>query len=715
MDTNTAEFDYLFILKAINEISFGMGKKLLIDFLTGNNKNPSIKKNRLYLKNNFGILAYTKQEIEDLIDKTSDHGFIEQVSLNKNHFWKVFELTEKGRQELKSPKGIDEKTKKTEKKELTIKTKTQESKITDAEKKVFGIFGEFLSRYNDPQKKAIINNSEKILCIAGAGTGKTTVLTKRIEFLVKYKSVKPDQILAITFTRKARHEMITRLLESGLGNYVNIETFNSFSERILKKYNDIIYDRDFKVLKYKNKIAITNKALSNLGFDFSTARDIYFTRAQKRNKSDEQLANLFVNDCFFALDYLKYKGLAINEASFETRISSHKESTDLIIGVCSIINSYMKSHGLRDFSDQLLDTIKLFSERKDLIPKFTHVLVDEYQDVNSSQIKLIDLLNPKNLFCVGDPRQSIFGWRGSDIKYILNFKNKYPKAETIHLTKNYRSTEHIVKLINSSIKSMNLPDLESDKKGEKDIELVKFRSEEDEFEYVIKKIISSDEKRNEIFVLARTNRQLNELSKRMNQKSIKHIIRSDEIKKSLVAKDDEITLATIHAIKGLEAKQVFIIGCNSINFPIKGSEHPVTELIDVEEYDKDEEERRVFYVALSRAKQKLCMTYTGKKPTKFINNEMKKIIEEREFESSYKLNKSTKKGSSSIISRLRDWRLSVSEDLGIPGYEILTDRSMIEIASKKPMTTSDLYSIKGMSPTKIKRFGEEILNIVNGL
>jgi DNA helicase-2/ATP-dependent DNA helicase PcrA len=125
-----------------------------------------------------------------------------------------------------------------------------------------------------------------------------------------------------------------------------------------------------------------------------------------------------------------------------------------------------------------------------------------------------------------------------------------------------------------------------------------------------------------VLVLSRTNRQLFELSRIMKEKQIKHVLKTEEINSEVSAKKGEVTLATIHSIKGLEAKIVFLIGANETNFPCKASDHPIIELIKVEDYDKEEEEKRLFYVALSRAKQNLYITYTGKKPTYFITNEM---------------------------------------------------------------------------------------------
>lgn len=691
------ELDHIYILKALKDIPFGVGKKLLIDFLRGNEDNESIQKNNLDNKESFGSMAYDKEELNASIDNLLMNNLITTVSINNNKFWKVLELTDKGREEILNPE--------LHKKKLAYNFKSAKTEITAKDKELFNAFREFLKKYNIEQKKAIISNKSHILCIAGAGSGKTTVLTKRIEFLIKYRSVPIDRILAITFTRKARQEMMKRL-----GEGVIVETFNSFCEKILRKHNNLIYDNLVRVISYRDKIAIVNQALAGIKVDINSAIDTYFTYAQKRSKTNEQLANIFLNDCFFIRDYFKFKHKKIDRASFQTSDAAHDKSAGLVFSVCSYIETFMKKKGLRDFADQLIDAISLFEKHKELIPEFDHILIDEYQDVNSTQIKLIELLNPKNIFAVGDPRQSIYGWRGSDIKYILSFQDKYTDCEVITLTKNYRSTRHIVDLINSSIRPMGLADLESEIKGEKKIKLLKFDSEPAEFEFIIQAILSSKIPRNEIFVLARTNRQLNDLSNIMKSRNIKHIVRSDEMKRSIQLKENDMTLATVHSIKGLEAHTVFVIGCTTNNFPCKGSEHPVIEMVKVDEYDKEEEEKRLFYVAMSRAKKELYLSYSTKTPTYFITKGMLELIEEEKVDQDAKLSLSR---SGDVVARLKEWRSRLSKKEGIPAYIIMHDRTMIDLAVKMPLTLEDLEKVIGIGPAKIAKFGEDMLDIIN--
>ncbi|MGV8086876.1 MAG: UvrD-helicase domain-containing protein [Candidatus Woesearchaeota archaeon] len=726
--------DYLKILNALCDIPFAVGKKLLIDYLQGNEDNESIARNGLFNHKSFGSLAYTDSEIEKILDILIVHGLIHYTTVNGKKFWKVLEITPKGRKELTNPS-------------LVIKSKpatdfytsltSKVDLINENDTKMFLAFGKILDNFSDEQKKAIISNAKQILCIAGAGSGKTTVLTKRIEFLIKYKSVNPKNILAITFTRKARTEMINRLSKIDETSQVKVETFNSFCEQILKTYNDKIYDKNVRVIDYREKFLIMNKALYKLNTTMDRAVNNYFTTAQKRSKTSEQLTNIFMNDCFFIRDYTKLK------KSDMTSLSKDNSSAKFVFDICKFIDAYMYTNGLRDFADQIIDTMKLFEKHPEIIPQFSHILIDEYQDVNSSQIQLIDMLNSENIFAVGDPRQSIFGWRGSDVRYLINFSEKYPDCQILMLTDNYRSTKAIVNLINASIKDMGLSDLKSSIDGETDIRLLQFNNEDAEFEFVIQKIISTNISRKEIFILARTNRQLVELSKLLHSRRISHVIRSDELKNFIEPKNDDITLATIHAIKGLEAEMVFVIGCTHINFPCKGTEHPVVELIKLEEYDKEEEEKRLFYVAMSRAKKSLYLTYNGSKHTSYITSEMQTLLDNitatklignkinklLNNTNTVGLNNSNNTGnnkeifkynerkfnnsSTKIISEIKHWRSVVSKREGMPAYIILHDATITDLAQKMPMSLQDLEKIHGMGPVKIKKYGEELLEIIN--
>ncbi len=706
MGVDGKEADYLTVLEAVQELPFGVGKKLLADFLIGED-NPTIRKYRLNRLGSFGSMAYSKQELYELIERLTTNRLLEVNPSRENKFMKILCLTEKGRLEMREPKGLERKAR------TRIRVKGRQ--ISEDDRQVFKEFGVFLEGFNDEQKAAVISDAKEILCIAGAGSGKTTVLTKRVEFLVRYRSAEPKRILAITFTRKARQEMMERLAKIGGLEEVNIETFNSFCEKTLLKFNNVAYEQKFRVISYREKLGIIAHALSNINESVDEALGVYFSQGQMNGKSREQLINIFVNDCFFIRDYIKSKRLSLERLFSGYKLDDKKSSVGLMYFICDFIEKFMAENGMRDYADQLIDTIRLFREHPELVPGFEHILVDEYQDVNSAQVEFIDLLRPGNIFAVGDPRQSIFGWRGSDIRFIAGFEDKYPECEVIVLTKNYRSAEPIVKLINKAIEWMRLPDLESARPGKRDISLTGFENESEEHEFIIQKVLAADVEREEIFVLARTNRQLNELSELMRQRGIRHVVRSDETSRSAVAGSGEITLATIHAIKGMEAELVFVAGCTSQNFPCRGSEHPIIDMIKLDEYDKEAEERRLFYVALSRAKSSLHLTYSGKSHTYFISEEMKKLIGKKETllssfsKGGFKLSRKADR----TIEGLKGWRAEKARQLGMAEQMVLQDRTIELIAERMPSSVDELEGIFGLGSIKIRKYGEEIIAVVN--
>jgi len=713
------DLDYLNVLNAIREVSrykgFNMGKKLLIDFLKGDRANKSVKRNYLHKIKYFGSLARRENEIEQMVDRLLLNGLILQRPMERNSFSKVLELTQKGQLEISDPTLY--------KKKLSFNFKETETQITSQDKEKFKKFKKFLGNFNPEQKKAVTSENSHILAVAGAGSGKTSVLTKRIEFLVTKCKVDPKKILAITFTRKARTEMKSRLSKVEGLEGVSIETFNSFSEKHLRKHSEHFYGREMRVISFGEKIAVVKNALGNLARTTDDAVQTYFSPAQRRSKTSEQLAFVFVNDCFFIRDHFKALGKKITRASFFSTNVVNSESTQLVFNVCREIEDYLSEHGVRDFTDQIVDAVALFKNNKELIPNFEHVLVDEYQDVNSAQIELLDLLKPPNLFCVGDPRQSIFGWRGSDISHILEFEEKYPAAEVVTLTKNYRSAKSIVDLMNSSIRNMGIADIESQIEGTNNLGIYELGNEKKEFEFIINTIVERHPSES-IFVLARTNKQLNELSEELELHGISHGVRSDERRAKPVKHDSRITLATIHAIKGLEADVVFVMGCSSQNFPCKASEHPIIDMIKSDEYDKDEEERRLFYVALSRAKTQLYLTHTSVKPTHFITEPMLEIIEANRTQhqpapknsvskAPRRIRAFSKPSSGDLTMALKQWRIVMCRERSVPAYRILNNRSIEELAHKAPASIEELENIHGLGPAKISEYGQEIINILN--
>ncbi len=701
-----SNLDYLCVLKALQALPFSVGKKVLVDFLWGNEGNEVVQRNKLSKLVLFQCLGgYTPVEIEELIDRVLQNNLVEQVPLSYNKFAKVFQLTSLGKAELANPS--------LNLKKISGRYCFTPAEITDKDREIFASCGFFLKDLTDEQKKAVIASAKYVLCVAGAGSGKTTTLSKRVGFLVKFRSVDPKKVLAITFTRKARQEMEKRLSAAEMN--VRVETFNSFCEKVLQAYASVAYNRPVRVLSFRDRVRLVQQAIARLGLQTAAVIDQYYPFEQKRGKFGDELLFGFVNDCFSILDHCKTEKNELQDFSAKKGLSAQEQRTArMMYGVCVEVKKSMVDEGLRDYADQLLDALQLFQKHPDLMPKYDHVLVDEYQDINGVQQRLLDLLAPMNLFCVGDPRQSIFGWRGSKIGYILDFEKKYVGHEVVVLTKNYRSCSEIVQVANASIRTLRLPDLESTKEGKGQIFLVQCESEAQEQEWVIQMILQCHVPRSEVFVLARTNRQLEELSDVLKVRGIAHVVRREE--HIVEAQEGEVLLSTIHAIKGMEAEVVFLLGCHGMYFPCKTGDHPIIDMVKEVEYDKEEEERRLFYVALTRAKRELYLSYTGTNHTRFITVEMKAVMQVKEGKNKslhdVKQPVAVVRHDGDLLQALKSWRRSIAEQAHLPAFMIFHDKVLIEIAAKKPKTLQELKSVKGMGPAKMEKYGEAILAII---
>jgi len=702
------ESDDIMALKAIDELKFKIGSRFLADVLTGN-KTERVKKYSFHKNKYFGCLgAFTEQDAHALLNELEFKGFIEIKKPDPNKFYKVICLTDKGKREIN------------EKKNLREGIQSNIEPVTDADRIIFSSLGSFLGGLNDFQKKAVIDCSKHILCIAGAGTGKTTALTKRIEFLSMLKNVPDEKILAITFTRKARREMVKRLNKAIPGNNFHIETFNSFCEKMLLKSGHLIYDKEHKVLDFKNKISLINSILKEEGHTPESAIELYYSHRKYISEDKRTLYLRFINDLFAVMDHCRNMEKDFNELKEAVKGTGYadRDVAVFVLKVLEKIISYKKTLGYRDYTDQIVHAIELFSKYPESIPEFEHILVDEYQDVNNMQIKLIELLKPKNIFAVGDPRQSIFGWRGSNIQHITRFKEKYPESKILELKVNYRSKKHIIKTLNSLISPMKLPEIsccEENALEDKNVMLLEHDNEDAEHLFVAQSILNSRVPRNDIFVLARTNRQIEKIAEALGKFKIGFIKRTvEEQQPNIEPEQGQITLSTVHAIKGLEADSVYLIGANSFSFPCRASEHPILDILKAnDDYDSYDEELRVLYVALSRAKSKLVINYYSSL-TPFINERTISMIESNDKKShdETKIISKEKFSGNKLFEALRKWRLEKSKELKVLPFQIFSDKTLIEICQAKPASIGEIYNIYGIGPSKASRFGEEIMKIV---
>lgn len=357
---------------------------------------------------------------------------------------------------------------------------------------------ELLANMNPRQKEAVMHTEGPLLLMAGAGSGKTRVLTHRIAYLIEEKNVNPWNILAITFTNKAAREMkerVNQLLGSG-GEDVWVSTFHSMCVRILRRDVDQIgYSKNFTIIDTSEQNTLMKRVLKELNID--------------PKKYDPRSILGAISNA---------KNELLTPADYENQQGSLFEQ---IVGRCyALYQKELRNNQCMDFDDLIMNTIRLFKENEDALQfyqrKFHYIHVDEYQDTNHAQYTLVNLLADrfKNLCVVGDADQSIYGWRGANMQNILDFEKDYPDAAVILLEQNYRSTQTILNAANQVIKNnRNRPDKNlwtENRAGEK-ITYYRGDSERDEARFIVsemqKQIADKGRKFGDFAVLYRTNAQ----------------------------------------------------------------------------------------------------------------------------------------------------------------------------------------------------------------
>lgn len=314
---------------------------------------------------------------------------------------------------------------------------------------------QLLDKMNPQQKEAILTTEGPLLVMAGAGSGKTRVLTHRIAYLMSEKQVSPYNILAITFTNKAAREMKERVekLIGERGKDVWISTFHSMCVRILRRDIDLIgYDLNFGILDDADQLSVIKTVMEDLNLDPKRQSPKYFL---------SQISN------------------AKNELKTPSDLNKEFENED----VTRVYEKYQQTlfkNNRVDFDDLLMLTVHLFEKHPEVLSfyqnKFQYIHIDEYQDTNHAQYKIVTLLAEKfrNICVVGDSDQSIYSWRGANIENILSFESDYPDASVVLLEQNYRSKQMILNAANDVIKNNS---------GRRDKQLWSDRGEGEAIEY----------------------------------------------------------------------------------------------------------------------------------------------------------------------------------------------------------------------------------------
>ena len=297
---------------------------------------------------------------------------------------------------------------------------------------------DILKNLNDKQYEAVVNTEGPCLVIAGAGSGKTKVLTHKIAYLIGEKNALPWNILAITFTNKAANEMKERItnLVGDVAQDIWMGTFHSICVRILRKFIDRLgFDSSFIIFDTSDQRTLVKTCIKNIGLD-----DKMFT--------DRSVLSEISN--------AKNEMLEPEQYTVRANGDFRKEKIALVY---EMYQKRLRENNAIDFDDIINYTIKILMENPDILEyysnKFQYVLVDEYQDTNKAQFTLVTMLASKNgnITVVGDNDQGIYSFRGADISNILNFERDFPGTKIIKLEQNYRCTGNILKAANSVIKN----------------------------------------------------------------------------------------------------------------------------------------------------------------------------------------------------------------------------------------------------------------------
>lgn len=488
---------------------------------------------------------------------------------------------------------------------------------------------DILNGLNAEQKKAVTHKSGPLLIIAGAGTGKTSVITRRIAYIIEQKWAKPSEILALTFTDKAAGEMEERVDQLVPYGYVDmwISTFHAFGDRLLRDFSiDLGLPANFKVLTSTEQAIFMRENL--FAFDLKHFRPLsdptshiqalltHFSRLKDELISPETYVSFAQN-----------QKLKIKNQKDETEELLEAEKTLELANAYERYCDLMLQAGNLDFGDQIYLTYKLLKENKKVLKecreKFKYILVDEYQDTNYAQNEIVKLLSGKkgNVTVVGDDDQSIYRFRGASISNILDFNKSYDNITQIVLNKNYRSTQEILDSSYKLIQHNNPDRLEVQNKIDKKLlskkhgrnpELLHAVTLSSEADIVAKKIVEIKEEKqyrnNDFAILVRANNQAEPFMQSLNIQNLPFIFSGtsslflqSEIKmliaflKILVYEEDKISffeLATSE-LYNLQAKDLakYYALSKKTNRPIietvDKNDKNLTELVeDIKKYQK---------------------------------------------------------------------------------------------------------------------------------
>jgi DNA helicase-2/ATP-dependent DNA helicase PcrA len=374
---------------------------------------------------------------------------------------------------------------------------------------------DFLKDLNPAQREAVTYAAGPLLVLAGAGSGKTRVLTYRIAHLIGVHKIDPWKILAVTFTNKAAGEMKERVekLLGKVSSNVWMSTFHSWCARILRMEANLLgYNRNFSIYDEDDQISVIKKCMEELNID--------------RKKISPDAVQSHIS---------KAKDRLLTWQDFSLQTTDFFEEN--VARIYKLYQKKLEEANAFDFDDLIMKTVELFTNQPEVLEKyqnrFHYILIDEYQDTNHAQYVLVNLLATKNrnLCVVGDEDQSIYGWRGADINNILNFEKDYPDAKVVKLEQNYRSTQIILNAASAVVKNNQErkgKTLYTKIQGGEKVSLLFLENEHQESEATVEQIQHlsrrHDYSLSDFVVLYRTNAQSRVFEQKLRDSGIPYVI-----------------------------------------------------------------------------------------------------------------------------------------------------------------------------------------------
>ena len=562
----------------------------------------------------------------------------------------------------------------------------------------------------EKQFDAVRSDARHLRILAGAGTGKTRVLTQRIAYQINAVRIEPEHSLCLAFTNKAATEIKDRMTPMGEASSVETGTFHSIAYRQVKARWKDLGIRDEPDL------------ISNQGSYLSRVLPKSLNHAER-------------NFILTEINWATARRISVVDYISEAENAGRRDVVPLV-SVSEYFQKYLelkRKENFIDFDDIIHLAIRFLAEDANYAEarhwKFKDLFVDEFQDVNPLQFALLQawLGSSSSLTVVGDPCQAIYSWNGADARFLNDFEKYFPNSQTVILKDNFRSSPEILALSSSILPMMEHldPKMQSGR-------LPTIRAELDEYEEarsvarLVKELAVGDIDLGDQAVLVRTHAQIPPIIEVFKEREIKFMVASDA--ESGAGRDDGVQILTLHAAKGLEWKIVHLCGVEEGFHPIS---HADTELAL-------EEERRLFFVGLTRAEEQLHISWArnralgskrSRKPSMYIR-ELSDLLDPtplkfggdrkalsqkiRAFLSSQSVTDHQPKvlySEQSCMDELDSIRRNIAKANDSKPEIVLSDDAIAALVSLKPKSIKDLRKISQVSSAIIDRFGDQIIEI----